>query len=140
MGAGGNNILDKNAMEQIAEMAKALPEMRLDITREIHGVRDEVSEVSERVTTVEGKLDSLRSDVESEPLRCQYRETISSSEKGVGRLDGEVKDLKDEQVAQGKDLESVKTRMNVFTGINAAYTTILTALAKNIGSLLQGGS
>lgn len=137
---GGNNILDKSAMEQIAEIAQALPDMRLEITKEIHGVSIEVSQVSERVTAVEGKIDKLRSDVESEPLRCQYRETISISEKNVERLGGEVKDLKDEQVAQGKDLESVKTRVNILGGINAAYATILTALGKGIGSFLQGGS
>ena len=137
--SGGNNILDKSAMEQIAEIARALPGMRLDITKEIHGVYEEVNKVSQRVTAVEGKVDGIRSDIEAEPLRCQYRETIDSSSRAVVRLDKDLGDTKDEQIAQGKDIESVKTRINILGGLNAAYTTIITAIGSNLGSILKGG-
>ena len=138
--SGGNNILDKNAMEQIAEIAIALPGMRLEITREIQGVKEEVHIVSQRVTAVEGKIDAIGSEMETEPLRCKYRETIDSSNRAVGRLDTSLKDVENEQVAQGKDLEAVKTRINILGGLNAAYTTIATIMAKGLGSFLQGGS
>ena len=125
---GGNNILNKSAMEQIAEMANELPRLRIDFNKEI-GI------LSERMGIIETKVDTIHKDMETEPLRCQYRETIAKSEAGVKRLDKEVGDLDNEQVAQGKDLEAVKTRINVFGGLNAAYTTIFTAIMNG----LKGG-
>lgn len=125
---GGNNILDKSAMETIADIADELPRLRIDFNKEI-------GTLSERMGIVETKVDAIHKDMETEPLRCQYRETIAKSEDGIKRLGREVKDLDDEQVVQGKDLEVVKTRINVFGGLNAAYTTIFTALI----NILKGG-
>ena len=120
-----SNILDRKAMDDIAEIRRRLDDGLPSLSREL-------SKLSSRQAVMSQKLDGLAVTVEQLPERCPHREEIARAanqasrvdkiEKAVEGNDGDISDLRAEQTRQGEAIRNIG-------GVNAIYTTIVGALA-----------
>ena len=102
----GNNILDKPAMQTLAKLDTLIPTLP---------TKDDFHRLEIRMTMVE-------SAVNSEPMRCPYREDVSRNRSH----DDDIEDLKKAVGKNSSDIASTKTQVKVLSGIN---TTISAAIA-----------
>lgn len=125
---GGNNILDKSAMETIAKMDKELAVL----TSRVEALPDVVNDLKIEVGKMSERVSTLNTRIEEEPLRCPYRDQVGDLTSRMKPIEGCVDELESRVGKAETDIARLSTEVKWLGGLNAIYTTIATAVANVI--------
>lgn len=152
MGNGGNNILNRSAMDMLEALGRQVPVLASHVDTATDQLR-QLPAISNAIVRLETRMDHVLQRLDEEPMRCPFRETAAivpyiektlqeareaATEQGhlLAEHDGRLDDQESQIEDFNKRLGGVENTTKKAAGIAAVITTALTTIGNLLGQFL----